>query len=77
MTVISTAKWVSAVGGAALVSWTLAGKLDTALVEHLDAKFATKEDVGRVEKKVDRIQFLLEESNQVPARRVGLERRTK
>jgi hypothetical protein len=55
MTLLGKAQMVSAIGGAALVSWQLAGKLDTALVAHLDAKFATKEDLARVEKKIDEV----------------------
>lgn len=55
MHVLPAAKWVTAVGGALLVTWQLAGQLNTALINHLDSTFATKADFSRLEQKVDQL----------------------
>lgn len=55
MTTAALAKTIAFYGGAALVAFQLLGHLDTALVKHLDATFATKEDIQRIETKVDKL----------------------
>lgn len=55
MTLVHVSKLVATVGGAVLVAWQLVGTLDTALVKHLDATFATKADFARLEAKVDQL----------------------
>lgn len=55
MTTFTLAKYVSAVGGALLVSWQLAGQFDTALQKHLTETFATKADFQRLEEKLDQV----------------------
>lgn len=47
--------------GAAVTGLTLVGHLDDLLVKHLDAVFATKADVAKVEEKVDTILRKLDE----------------
>lgn len=53
VTAAALAKMLTKYGGAMLVGWSLLGHLDTALVKHLDSTFATKEDIQRIEVKVD------------------------
>lgn len=53
MTVTHLAKQVATIGGALLVGWQLASVADGALLSHLDAKFATKADMSRIEGKID------------------------
>lgn len=56
------AKLVSGIGGAVLVAWSLLGRADEALISRLDTKFATKEDVIRVEAKLDVVVNMLKDS---------------
>jgi hypothetical protein len=56
--VLELAKWVAAVGGALLVVWQLLSKVHRALVADMSDHFASKEDLGRLEKKIDTIVSL-------------------
>lgn len=51
---IPVSKW-AAIGGAVLVGWQIFGKADEALIKHLDATFATKQDIQRIEDKLDQV----------------------
>ena len=53
MTINHLAKLITAFGGAALIIWQLATQIDAAFLAHLDSKFATKDDLQRIEQKVD------------------------
>ncbi len=60
MQITDLAKWISVVGGAGLVSLQLASHADSALIAHLDSKFATKAEIAEVNKKVDQVLFILQ-----------------
>lgn len=49
------------VAGAILAAWTLAARLDAALVDHLDATFATRAQIEVLEVKIDTLVKMLEE----------------
>lgn len=64
---IPVSKW-AAVGGAILVGWQLLGHADDALMKHLDSAFATKQDLQRIEDKIDHLaEALIIRSHQAPA----------
>ena len=44
---------ITALCGAFLAIWNVVMKIDKALIDHLDDKFASKQDFERLEKKVD------------------------
>lgn len=49
------AKWVSSIGGAMLVMWSLIARADDALLSHLADIFASKDDLIRIEHKLDQL----------------------
>lgn len=48
-------KWVSSIGGALLVVWSLIVRADDALLAHLADVFASKNDLIRIEHKLDQL----------------------
>lgn len=60
------AKVVSAIGGAILVAWSIIGRADDALLARLDDKFASKDDVIRVEAKLDLVVNMLKDKRRLP-----------